>query len=61
MIVFFATTPSHGHPSSPEAGTTLGVWLLPIAQYESFCPCRACFFCVTPPRVFFLRFTMKAA
>ena len=25
MMVFFATTPSYGHPSSPEEGTTLGV------------------------------------
>ena len=24
MIVFFATTPSYGHPSSPEEGTPLG-------------------------------------
>ena len=25
MMVFFTTTPSYGHPSSPEEGTTLGV------------------------------------
>ena len=23
MMVFFTTTPSYGHPSSPEEGTTL--------------------------------------
>ena len=25
MTVFITTTPSYGHPSSPEEGTTLGV------------------------------------
>ena len=25
MTDFFATTPSYGHPSSPEEGTALGV------------------------------------
>ena len=27
MMVFFTTTPSYGHPSSLEEGTTLDVWL----------------------------------